>query len=152
MKRNMIFGTALVIACVVVAAVAIGGSTRKAVGFDEVAKMTDRCEVYGKLDYASIKQVRGYNMVEFKLVEDKTNEELKVLYHNDVVALPPNFPAASHARAMGYYDASQGRFVADSVLTKCPSKYEQEIELEPERMKKLAEWERSAAQPGTTAN
>ena len=125
-NRNLIIGTIVVLLCAVVAAGSLVGSTTQSVKFDKLAQMKgERCEIYGSLDESSIRSIKGGNLVQFELVEEKTNQRLKVLYDNSAVSLPANFPAASHARAFGYYDAANSRFTADGVLTKCPSKYDQ---------------------------
>src|SRR4051794_40773169 len=125
MKRNVVLGSALVVVCAVVAFVAMGNSVVSKVAFADLPKSTGRpCEVYGKLDAASIHPIKGANVVSFALVEEKTSERLDVLYQNETSALPANFPAASHARVSGVWDESQKKFIGNAVTTKCPSKYQ----------------------------
>jgi cytochrome c-type biogenesis protein CcmE len=125
-NRNLIIGAAVVVLCAIVAAGSLIGSTTQAVAFDKLPELKagERCEVYGVLDERSIRSLKGGNLVQFELVDEKSHQRLKVLYDNQAVSLPANFPAASHARAMGYFDTANGRFTADGVLTKCPSKYD----------------------------
>ncbi|HEU4754996.1 MAG TPA: cytochrome c maturation protein CcmE [Armatimonadota bacterium] len=147
-SRNLVLGSLVVVICAVIAGVSLGGSTKAAVAFAQVPTTRDRVEVYGKLDHSSIVQLRGHNMVEFRLVEEKTGKVLPVIYRNDATALPANFPAASHVRATGLYDSAERRFVADSAITKCPSKYDQKVALNPDQEKAIAAWGKgSASQP-----
>jgi len=80
------------------------------------------------LESESIRSIKGANKVSFDLVEEKTHARMSVLYDNKIVALPANFPNASHAKVNGYYDRDAGRFVADAAMTKCPTKYDQDIQ------------------------
>jgi len=125
MKRSIILGSVLVVVCAVVAMVSVAGSFVSKVTFADLPKKAGQpCEVYGKLDAASIVPLKGANVVRFDMIEEKTGERLHVLYQNQNSALPANFPAASHAKVMGVYEATEGRFVGSSVMTKCPSKYD----------------------------
>jgi cytochrome c-type biogenesis protein CcmE len=126
MNRNMLMGGVLVAVCAVVAFASLRDSTVNAAqSFDNVPKQPgERLQVYGILDTGSIRSIKGAHQVAFDLVEEKTHKRLHVLYDNAVVALPANFPAASHAKATGEYDPVNARFVSSDVLTKCPSKYD----------------------------
>lgn len=125
MKRNVVLGSLVVVVCAVVAIVSMGGSLASKVAFADLPKKAgEPCEIYGKLDAASIKPLKGANVVRFDMIEEKTGERLHVLYQNENSALPANFPAASHAKVSGVYVATEGRFVGSSVMTKCPSKYD----------------------------
>jgi cytochrome c-type biogenesis protein CcmE len=125
MKRNLVIGGLVVVLCAGVAMMAVGGSMVSKVTFADLPhKAGQQCEVYGKLVPESIKSIRGANEVSFDLVEEKTEARLHVLYDNQNSALPANFPAASHAKVSGVYDPTEGRFVGDAVVTKCPSKYD----------------------------
>ena len=147
-RRNVVFGTGIVALCAVVAGISLGGSTRKALAFAEVPASTDRVQIYGILDHASINPIKGHSIVAFKLREEKTNEVMNVLYENTHVALPYNFPAASHAKVTGYYDATANppRLVASEVSTKCPSKYDQQMTLNQAQLKAQAEWQKDLPQ------
>jgi len=125
MKRNLVVGSVVVVLCAVVAAVAVRGSVVSKVAFAELPRRAgQQCEVYGKLVPDSIKSIKGANVVAFDLVEEKTEAKLHVLYHNEISALPANFPAASHAKVSGVFDTVERQFVGESVVTKCPSKYD----------------------------
>jgi hypothetical protein len=127
-------------------AVALGGSTINSVAFAEVAASKDKVEIFGKLDRQSIRQIRGANLVAFDLLEEEggekkvlTGRRIAVMYQNNAVGLPANFPAASHARAAGVYDPSSKKLVSDRVSTKCPSKYKED-DMDPETKLALEQW------------
>ena len=143
-RRNMLLGGALVVVCGAVGLGSLNGSQVKSVGFSELPKMkpTERYSVYGKLDTKSIRPIRGANLVRFVLNEEKTNRPLEVVYDNHMVGLPANFPNASHAKVTGSYDPATGQFTGDSVMTKCPSKYESEG-LELEQKKAVDKWQKA---------
>jgi len=124
MNVKLLLGGGLALAAGVAGVLALSGSTVASLPFSRVAGSQGRVEIYGELDRASIRPLRGANLVTFDLVEEKTGQRLGVLYDNPASGLPNNFPAASHARAAGVYDPVKGKFVSDRVLTKCPSKYE----------------------------
>lgn len=137
-------------------AVALGGSTVATIPFADVTKAKEKVEIYGKLDKSSIRPIRGANYVAFDLLEEAgaakekhlTGKRLAVIYQNPSVGLPANFPAASHARAAGYYDPTTHKLVSDRVFTKCPSKYE-ENGLDAETKVALKAWKDSTADAKT---
>ncbi len=125
--KNLLLGGGLVLGCAVVGAASFRGSEVNSIEFDQLARVGTKqvIQVYGKLDAQTIKPIKGSpNHVEFKLLDEKTHKPLQVVYDNVQVPLPANFPAASHAKATGTYDTATNVFTANSVLTKCPSKYE----------------------------
>lgn len=139
-------------------AVALGGSTVATVKFAEVPKQREKVSVFGVLDKQSIRPIRGANVVAFDLLEEVTEGDKKrltglrlpVLYQNNAVGLPANFPAASHARAAGLYDPVNKKLVSDQVFTKCPSKYE-ENGLDPATKEALKAWKEGIADGKETA-
>lgn len=139
-------------------AVALGGSTVATIPFSDVAKAKEKVEIYGKLDKSSIRPIRGANLVAFDLLEEEgaakqkhlTGRRLAVVYQNVSVGLPANFPAASHARAAGFYDPTTKKLVSDRVYTKCPSKYE-ENGLDAETKLALKAWRDSTVSSKTDA-
>jgi cytochrome c-type biogenesis protein CcmE len=124
--HKLILAGGLVAGCFAVGFSAIQGSMVTSVPFDQVSKRSGPVQIYGILDKASIRPLRGYNLVEFDLVEEKTGKRMAVLYENHSSGLPANFPTASHAKASGIYDPMEKHFVSDAVMTKCPSKYKEE--------------------------
>jgi cytochrome c-type biogenesis protein CcmE len=144
-KRNLILGLGVVAACAVVMLTALSSTRVSAVKFAQLQskRPDERCEVYGKLDPASIKSIKGATVVQFDLVEEKTGERLKVLYDNPSIALPATFPAASHAKVNGTYIAADHQFVGDTVLTKCPSKYDKNVDLDIARKDAVNKWQKA---------
>jgi len=129
-SKNLLLGGGLVVVCVVIGGASFRGSEVRSIDFARVRQIGAQqvVQVYGKLDARSVKPdaERGANLVSFTLLDEKTKEPLDVVYDNVQIPLPANFPAASHARATGTWNAALGKFVANSVQTKCPSKYEEE--------------------------
>jgi cytochrome c-type biogenesis protein CcmE len=60
----------------------------------------------------------------FKL-QDETGDMVTVVYSKP---RPANFEQAVSVVAIGHYDATQGVFLADDMLVKCPSKYQEQAE------------------------
>ncbi len=56
-------------------------------------------------------------------LQDTTGKMVKVVYSQ---AKPSNFEQAISIVAIGHYDASQQAFIADELLVKCPSKYQEQ--------------------------
>jgi cytochrome c-type biogenesis protein CcmE len=55
-------------------------------------------------------------------LQDNTGEMVKVVYSKPK---PANFEQAVSIVAIGHYDAAKGAFIADDMLVKCPSKYQE---------------------------
>lgn len=145
MNGKLLLSLGVAVTCAVVGVVSLGGSAVANVPFSEVSKRAaaERLEVYGSLDRSSIRPLKGATLVQFDLVEDKTGKRLAVLYDNPASGLPANFPAASHARAAGVFDAARGQLVSDRVLTKCPSKYDEAKKLDLATESALQRWQKS---------
>ncbi len=56
------------------------------------------------------------------ILEDERGEQVNVVYAK---ARPANFEQAVSIVAIGKYDSQQQAFVADDLLVKCPSKYQE---------------------------
>jgi len=144
-KRNVALALAAVAACVGVTAAALSRTQVSHVKFADLPHVpTDqRAQVYGILDAPSIKPIKGATTVQFELVEEGTGRRLRVLYDNPAIALPATFPAASHAKVSGAYHADEGRFIGDSVQTKCPSKYDEKQQLDLARKDAVEQWQKA---------
>lgn len=59
------------------------------------------------------------------LLQDEDGQMVKVVSEEP---RPANFEQAVSIVAMGRYDASQDAFLADDLLVKCPSKYQEQVE------------------------
>jgi cytochrome c-type biogenesis protein CcmE len=55
-------------------------------------------------------------------LQDKTGKMVKVVYAQPK---PSNFEQAISIVAIGHYDSGQQAFIADELLVKCPSKYQE---------------------------
>ena len=58
-------------------------------------------------------------------LEDGTGKLVKVIYPKP---RPANFEQAVSVVAIGHYDAGQQAFLAEDMLVKCPSKYQEQME------------------------
>jgi cytochrome c-type biogenesis protein CcmE len=56
------------------------------------------------------------------ILEDENGEQVKVV---SAEPRPANFEQAISIVAVGHYDAAEGAFMAESLLVKCPSKYQE---------------------------
>ncbi len=56
-------------------------------------------------------------------LQDKTGKMVKVVYSQPK---PANFEQAISIVAIGHYDQAQNVFLADELLVKCPSKYQEQ--------------------------
>jgi cytochrome c-type biogenesis protein CcmE len=57
-------------------------------------------------------------------LQDGSGQQLKVVYAKPK---PANFEQAVSVVAIGRYDSSKGVFMADDMLVKCPSKYQEQL-------------------------
>ncbi|HET9222648.1 MAG TPA: cytochrome c maturation protein CcmE [Roseiflexaceae bacterium] len=58
-------------------------------------------------------------------LQDGTGKLVKVIYPKP---RPANFEQAVSVVAIGHYDAAQQAFLAEDMLVKCPSKYQEQME------------------------
>jgi len=58
-------------------------------------------------------------------LQDGTGKVVKVVYAKPK---PANFEQAVSIVAIGHYDAAKGVFLADDMLVKCPSKYQEQLD------------------------
>src|SRR5262245_23741998 len=58
-------------------------------------------------------------------LQDSTGKMVKVVYTKPK---PANFEQAVSVVAIGHYDAAQQAFLADDMLVKCPSKYQEQLD------------------------
>lgn len=58
-------------------------------------------------------------------MQDSTGTIVQVVYPK---VKPANFEQAVSIVAIGRYDASKGAFLADDMLVKCPSKYQEQLD------------------------
>lgn len=133
MKKGHILGL-IVIAIATVMVITSIGDASKYVDFQEARLMADKgndkkIHVIGTLKKDGQGQVVGIQENEDKLsftflMVDENNQEQKVYYNEPV---PTDFIRSEQVVIVGSYRSDM--FVADKILLKCPSKY-QETELE----------------------
>jgi len=58
------------------------------------------------------------------LLQDSSGQKISVIYSQPK---PSNFEQAVSIVAIGNYDVKSGNFIAESLLVKCPSKYQEQI-------------------------
>jgi cytochrome c-type biogenesis protein CcmE len=58
-------------------------------------------------------------------LQDGSGKLVKVVYPKP---RPANFEQAISVVAIGHYDAAKGAFLADDMLVKCPSKYQEQLD------------------------
>jgi cytochrome c-type biogenesis protein CcmE len=58
-------------------------------------------------------------------LQDNTGKMLKVVYAKPK---PANFEQAVSVVAIGHYDTARSAFVAEDMLVKCPSKYQEQLD------------------------
>ncbi|HEX5692130.1 MAG TPA: cytochrome c maturation protein CcmE, partial [Roseiflexaceae bacterium] len=58
-------------------------------------------------------------------LQDNTGKMVKVVYAKPK---PANFEQAVSVVAIGHYDAGKSAFVAEDMLVKCPSKYQEQLD------------------------
>jgi cytochrome c-type biogenesis protein CcmE len=125
MKPGLIIGGIIILACTAVAGVAISGASRPATSFAAARQSGEPCEVYGEVDKATVSydmKTLRFTLREFKRVGENgkrfTGEVMPVVYEK---AKPQSFDQAEDVKAIGAF--RDGHFAADSLLVKCPSKY-----------------------------
>jgi cytochrome c-type biogenesis protein CcmE len=111
----------------VVIGVAIGVSSfRKSVtpyiSFAEARRATGMVQVNGRIADKNYVLKPQEQYLAFSLKDDK-GEVMPVVYHG---VIPGNFDQATMVVAIGRYQ--EGRFHAEELLVKCPSKYQAEAE------------------------
>jgi cytochrome c-type biogenesis protein CcmE len=119
MKPGLIIGTVLIVFCTVIAAVALSGSSRKSITFADARRLSEPCEIYGAVVPHRTKFDLASSRLSFALQEEKTGAVMPVVYTK---VKPASFDQASHVKAIGVF--SGDHFEADSLLVKCPSKYQ----------------------------
>ncbi len=85
----------------------------------------DGIRVSGVVKEGSIKKVNDSNLYLFSILDNSTKKELKVKYKGIV---PDNFKDNAPVVVEGKMDYDKNIFFANTILLKCPSKYEKKVE------------------------
>lgn len=119
MKVGLIIGGLVILFCTAIAAVALGGSSRKSISFAEARRLSEPCEVYGAVVPRNTQYDMSQSRLSFTLQEEKTGALMPVVYTK---VKPASFDQASHVKAIGVFAGDH--FEAEDLLVKCPSKYQ----------------------------
>ena len=119
MKIKYILGIAIIIILSLYAGLSFKRSLTPYVSFQEARRSDNTVQTIGGILHRDV----YYDLEKGKLyfvIEDENKDKLKVEYDG---TRPANFDQATTAVVVGQY--KQGLFVAEKVLVKCPSKYEE---------------------------
>lgn len=130
MKKSYLFGILIIAACVMMI-IATAGDASTYVSFGEAQKMSagghdNKVHVVGHLKKTAEGEIIGIEPSEDKLsfsflMVDEHNQEQKVYYKEP---MPADFTRSEQVVVVGAYH--DNIFVADQILMKCPSKYEEQ--------------------------
>lgn len=121
MKPRIVIGSLLVLLSIGIGVTAFKQSLTPYISFAEARRSGSSVQVNGVLaDPAHVRYDAGRSELVFALKDDK-NEVMEVVYKG---VKPVNFEMATNVVAIGSYH--DGRFAADQLLVKCPSKYQAE--------------------------
>lgn len=132
MKKSHLFGILIIAACVTII-IATAGDASTYVSFKEAQQMSadsqqKKVHVVGQLKKTVEGEIVGIEPSEDKLsfsfvMVDQNSQEQKVFYKEP---MPADFTRSEQVVVIGSYH--DNIFVADQILMKCPSKYqEQEV-------------------------
>lgn len=130
MKKTHIIGM-VVIAIALMIIISTAGDASTYVSFNEAMEMSqdgnhNKIHVVGKLKKDTDGNVIGIetspNKRSFRFALVDENNEEQIVYHPN--PMPTDFLRSEQVVVVGSY--SQDRFVADKILLKCPSKYQEE--------------------------
>ncbi len=104
---------------------AFSSSMTPYVDIHQAEQMGERVQVRGKILHNTVRWSDRQHALIFML-QDKNNDQIEVVYHG---AKPESFDTAPETAASGIVErGSSGTpiFVSDSMVVKCPSKYDDE--------------------------
>ena len=127
MKAKYIIGGVIIAVFLVWGAAAFITTTIQYVSLQEAARSTRTVQVMGKIDFDRVNFNIDESRLEFEVYDAEADDmssadRLPVLYYGVV---PGNFDQATSVVLKGKPD-NDGRFVAEQMLVKCPSKYQGE--------------------------
>ena len=121
MKPRILIGSLLVLLSIAIGVTAFKQSLTPYISFAEARRSGTSVQVNGVLaDPGHVRYDAEKSELVFALKDDK-NEVMDVVYKG---VKPVNFEMATNVVAIGAY--KEGRFAADQLLVKCPSKYQAE--------------------------
>ncbi len=123
MKPKLLIAILLVVASILLGVTTFRKTLTPYTSFAEARRSGSSVQVNGVLqDPKGIKYDPSSSELDFALKDDK-NEVMNVVYKG---VKPANFEQATNVVAIGSYQ--NGRFLADQLLVKCPSKYQAEAD------------------------
>jgi cytochrome c-type biogenesis protein CcmE len=136
MKAKYIIGAVIIVVFLAWGASAFFKTTIQYVPLAEAAGSTRTVQVMGKIDFSRVNYNSGQNRLEFAVYDATAKDTLAAermpVYYYGVV--PGNFEQATSVVLKG--KPSDGVFVAEQMLVKCPSKYQGEGGNEYQDMRK----------------
>lgn len=122
MNIKVIAAVALLAVAVVVGVTSFRKTVTPYISFAEAARSRGTVQVNGVLADKNYVARPEEQYLSFKLRDDR-GDVMDVVYHG---VIPGNFDQATSIVAIGTWEA--GRFEAEQLLVKCPSKYQAEAE------------------------
>ncbi|PWB75562.1 hypothetical protein C3F09_02015 [candidate division GN15 bacterium] len=124
MRIKYIIGGLIIAVFIIWGASAFLKTTIQYVSLDEASKSQRIVQVLGKIDFSKVNYNTAKGRLEFAVYDAQTPDSLSAprmpVYFYGVV--PGNFDQATSVVLKG--KSSDGVFVADQMLVKCPSKYQ----------------------------
>lgn len=122
MKPKIIIGALVIVVFSVFGFTAFNSAVTPYVTFQEAVESPRQVQVMGYLEKG---EGWGYNMEEGRLeftMRDEEGTTMAVVYPG---AKPSNFEHAESMVVVGRYEEGDNLFLAERLLVKCPSKYEE---------------------------
>ncbi len=120
MRVRWIIGGVIVLSAAIWAFSSFNTSLTAYVSFAEAKERDNRVQIIGKVTHDDVR----YDTDSLLLVFDMLNDEGDMITVVYAGSMPGNFDQATKVVCKGQY--RDGRFQADELLLKCPSKYEGE--------------------------
>ncbi len=120
MKPKYIVGIVIIVVFIAFAAINLSKSLTPYVSLDEAKKSSKVVQVKGQRIPGSENFDVSKKVFTFQMTDDK-GQSFDVIYHG---VKPANLEQAEEVVVIGRY--VEGRFEADQLLVKCPSKYQAE--------------------------
>lgn len=120
MKSKYIIGISIIVVFIVFAAINLSKSLTPYVSVDEARRSHSVVQVKGQRVDGSEHFDIQQKLFTFKMKDEK-GEEFEVIYHG---VKPANLEQATEVVVIGRFN--EGKFEADQLLVKCPSKYQAE--------------------------
>jgi len=140
MKAKYIIGGSIILLFLIWGASAFLKTTIRYVSIPDAAQASRTVQVMGKIDFDHVNYNADSSRLEFDVYDPQADQSgqadrLSVVYYGVV---PGNFDQATSVVVKGK-PGPDGRFVADQMLVKCPSKYQGECSTDYQDIKKHEE-------------